>query len=293
VSGLRSVSQLVDPTRTLFRFQLAAGLVLLGLVTAFVSIKFQTETYLLTAPATRSPQSYSRIWFANQDTLAGANLVGGVLRVDRLPGEGSSFARTWNFPIGSSTLWTVASNLSYAAWVDGTKIDATKLYTQSLSDDNRKSTIQLPAKLPMGITVLPDASIAVVFSDASAARWDLNSGESLGDLHLPGLDTADQATLLDDYIAIASSRVHTIALYHFRNGQWVSMESLPAPEPPFQLAIPAAGTLATISSGHLRTGQRPRNTLGAVSSAVSFRGVAVVAGLLLTPARRAFRTAST
>ena len=56
------------------------------------------------------------------------------------------------------------------------------------------------------------------------------------------------------------------------------MESIPAPERPFELVIPKAGSLATIASGDLRTGTRPRKTLGAVKSAVFFHDVLVVAG---------------
>lgn len=238
-----------------------------------MAVKFQTETYLRADPESRSPQRYSRVWFNPQDVPAGAAVEGSILRIHRLPGQNSSFGRNWDVPIGSADHWTVAKDLSYAAWTE-----RTTLYTRSLADETKDSTIQLPVKLPMGVTVLPDASVAVVFSDASVGRWDLDSGQSLGELRLPGLDTADQAAVLDDYIAIASNPVKTVALYRLRNGAWASLESIPAPEPPFQLIIPAAGSLATIASGHLRTGTRSRNTLGAVSSAVSFHAVIVVAG---------------
>jgi hypothetical protein len=273
VSGLRSVSNLADPTRSLFRFQVAAVLTALALTFAFIAVKFQTETYLSANPESRSPQSYSRIWFNRQDILSGAAVEGGVLRIHRLPGKNSSFGRNWELPIGSADHWTVATDLSYAAWTE-----RTTLYARSLTDETKYSTIQLPVKLPMGVSILPDASVAVVFSDASVGRWDLNTGRSLGELRLPGLDTADRAAVLDDYVAVASNPVNTVALFRLRNGAWASLESIPAPEPPYQPAIPAAGTLATVASGHLRTGIRSRNTPGAVSSVVSFHGVIVVAG---------------
>lgn len=271
--GVRSI----DSGNNKLRFQLAAVCAGIACALLFIAVKFQTKEYLVsTASETRPDRNYTRMWFDRSEGLAGAWLEGNTLTVNRWSIQGTGATVRYELGSGQPLLWAMAPDFSKLAWISGTN-----LYCRTLLD-GRETGSAIVTALPAGKTVrdmdvLSDGSLVTVFSDATLERWDSN-GKSLGGRRLD-LDQADQADSSDDYVATYSSKAGRMMLYRFRPGQdWMLVEQSQAPDPPFQLVIPAPGIMATYTLAGLRVDGKTKNTPGAVRSAVSHLDDLIIAG---------------
>ena len=265
----------VDPRKSKLRYQIAAVLVAIGATLLFIGLKIETRQYLIPAATERHPEhGFTRVWLDNADLPVGANQQGSRLAITRWSGG------NWQFDIGApgeTPAWTAAPDLSRLAWISGNTLYCRVRPLEAGSA--QPAAAPLPAgKKALALTALSDGSVAVVFDDASAGRWDCSDGRSLDEKQLD-FENPEQAAAQQDYVALGSARSGNIILFHYRPGQdWEVADREPAPDLPFRLIIPAPGVVAALSEAGLHRGNTVENAPGAIRAAASHLEDFIVTG---------------
>jgi len=260
--------KLVDSERSKFRYQLAAGAAILAVVLTFIAVRFQSKDYLISKPAKTSPdRSYTRMWFAADDAFVGVTQKGAHFSIHQWGGDAD---RGWELDVTHATeelKWTIAPDLSRIAWLAGSTLQSAKMPQQNGAKLDPVS-IELP-DAPLAFSLLSDGSLAATFADSSVSRWNADTGAPLEEHNL-NLKSLEQAMADGDYLAVSPTHANRMVLYRFRDGkEWTIVDDSPAPDPPYQIVLPAPGFMATLSSGRLRVGTTIRNSPGEVRSVVS------------------------
>ena len=262
--------KLVDSERSKLRLQVAAAAMILAVALTFIAVRFQSKDYLISKTVkTRLDRTYSRVWFTAEDTLVGSRQVDAHLSIHRWA-EGNVAERTWELDLQGSSdepTWAIAPDLSHIAWIADASIQSA-----TIPEGNGTKLTPIAIKVterPLAFTILSDGSLAAAFADSSVKRWNAATGDLLGEQNL-NLQKLDQVAALGDYIAVAPAHASRLVLYRFRDAkEWVVVDDTTAPDPPYQIILPAPGFMATLSSGRLRVGTLIRNSPGPVRSAVS------------------------
>jgi SIR2-like protein len=275
---------LADHGRLTWRLQLAAGCVAIAIALTFIAVKFQTKDYLAsTSIQQRAGPQYSRMWFDTEGGLVGARQSGLRLTVERWP-QGGKAPQTYEFTLtgadaaASDIRWAMDAGLSGLAWITAGASPGPILHLQGVPGGKASFAVPLPMeRSALALSVLSDGSAAVAFSDGTVARWEIASGRMLAERRLD-LKAADQATADGDYLAVSATGGNEL-LYHFHDRQdWMLVEESPAPEPPYRLVIPAPGMMAAFTAGGLRTGNKTRNSPGALASVAAHASDLIAAG---------------
>lgn len=256
----------IDSGRSKARFQYAAIFGAIGLVLGFIGIKFNTKDYLTPASSQqRAEHGLTRPWLDNSDLPVGVTEQGHHLEVWKWGGSAREIDLGGT---GAATpLWSMAPDLSRVAWIADGVLDARQRPLEN--PPGEQISVPLPQNhKALAVTELSDGSLAVIFDDSTAGRWSAD-GHLLGQDKLP-FDALEQATALQDYVALGSSRSGNMFLYQYRPGeQWKVVDRSPAPDLPFRLVILAPGMMGALSQAGLHRGGRTQDTPGAVQSAAS------------------------
>jgi hypothetical protein len=285
--------ELVRTAKTKLRIQIAFVCAAIAVVLVFIAFKFQTEDYLVSSAGEHRDRHYTRMWFDSAGVLVGVTERDTSLIVERWAGG------SWEVQLTGAEAtpsWTMAPDLSRVAWLAGSTKDST-MFIQKLASKNASP---LPVLLPRGRTALaigalPDASVAVAFSNGSVNRWDADTGTPLAEWH--GSSEYEQAVLEGEYLAVASGKNGQAMLYRFRDDKgWQLAEESALPDPPYRIIIPAPGEIAAVTSAGVRIGRETRNSPGTVKSAVARVSDVIVTGdfdhvAVLPPDREHYRLA--
>jgi hypothetical protein len=275
MAGAQSIKAIAGGKSKL-RFQIAGFLAAMGLVLAFIIVRFQTKEYLITTAAGHHDEhGYTRLWFDPSDALVGATRQGPLLKISRWSGEHAQF----DLGTSDNVAWAMPPDLSRLAWIAGSTLYCRTEPLEQGAKTKAPVAIKLAAnQSPLALGFLPDGSADVTTADGSVSRFDCASGALLGSKHL-GFPQADQAATEQDYVAITSDRARSMMLYRYQAGQdWTVVEESSAPEPPFRLIIPAPGVMATLTLGGLWSEGKTKNSPGAILSAVSHLENLIVTG---------------
>jgi hypothetical protein len=238
------------------RFKIAALLAVIGIIIMFIAVRFEARPFLKSSPLEQRGVRYSRVWIDNADQPVGAIVEGGQLTVERW--DGSKWAT--DFGTKEAPAWAISPDFRRIAWIAGG-------WLHSAADNGTKVAMDLGQREAAAAGALSDGSVTAVFRDGSTARWD-ETGRSLGTSRT-GLNRVDQAVIEGGYMAAASYQTRTVMLYRFETDQWKPVEQASAPDPPFQLLLPAPGVVAELLEGAFHIGDETRNTPGTSQSATA------------------------
>ena len=267
--------KLIDAGQSKLRYQYAGVLAGIGAVLVFIAVKVETRQFLIPASVVRrtTEQGFTRIWFDDGDLPVGARQQGPRLNIRRWSGG------SWQFDLTGGEerpAWTMPSDLSRLGWVSGGNLYCR---TQPLEPSfARPVAIRLSGgKKPLALSTLSDGAIAVVFDDATVARWDCSDGRLLGENRL-AFANPEQAAAEQDYVSLGSARAGIIS-FHYRPGEgWQIVERAPAPDLAFRLVIPGPGMTAALSDAGLHREGNTLNTPGAVRAAAAHLDDLIVTG---------------
>lgn len=255
-----------DLSKSMLRLKIAAAFLVFSAVLGGIAYRFQTSTYVITTPAGSESRRFDKIWFDSRSTLVGARTDNGILTISR---EGSlGVSREFQIPSANSA-WAASPDLEAVAWVA-----PPQLWIRTAGSDSPRKLALLPGN-PLTLTFLSDGSLAAVFADGTAHRWNQDTGEEFPAATL-STRPLEQAASSGDYVAAATTT--EAVLYRYRDGRWNPGESTPAPSSGYSLVIPAPGAMAQIAGGVLRYQGETRNTRGAVLSVVSHQGTLLTTG---------------
>lgn len=270
--------------RGTLKYKIAAALGAAGALMMFFAVRWESVPYRTAAPVEqRADAKYSRLWIDNGGRVVGTRMQGGKLIIERWGGA------PWQIELGSEKApWALSPDLRRIAWISGATLNAR-------SDDGAKLAVSLKSASALAAGAFSDGSFGAALPDGSILRWDA-AGKPLEPFRA-SLNGADKAVIESDYAALGSTESRTLLLYRLEAGNWKLVQQDRAPDPPFELILPAPGVMAELASGILRIGGETRNTPGAVRSASSDMLDIIASGdfdgvLVLPPQREQYRLAN-